>query len=909
MINDKLNLDSLSETYEVLEIGSIEFGLMSQDDILNQSVAEITSNRLFTSSFAQNGGFQSKTDNMDIGTVYDSRMGPLKNEKCITCSKGFQECAGHFGHINLNVSIIHPLYYRTVLSFLKTVCIQCSRLLVTQDHLSLWNLMKLKGEARFNQILIHIIKIRFCLHCNISQPKYTISDGTFIASYKLQGSQVEKIKITMSEISKIFSNVSDDDVRLLGFDPSRSHPNFLILSVLPVIPPCSRPFIMSDNVICDDDLTIAYCEIIKANNNLAKATTETKRQKYIQTLIFRIKTLMDNSQGKAKHTNSRQMKGIKERLCGKDALIRNNLMGKRVNFSARTVIGPDPTLRLNEIAIPYEIAENLTYPENVNDYNIEKLQRLVWEGKINIIERNYNGKIQRIHTKFALKCDTKYILCKLEIGDIAHCQLMDGDPVFLNRQPTLHKGSMLAKKIIRRHGKTIRMNLATTSSFNADFDGDEMNIHTASSEMSKAELILLSSTETNIIGASGSCPIICIVQDSLLGCYLMTKNNDEISREDFFQLCMKCDGWDFQLIQHKFNMAEQVYEKFNKNIPLYSGRTLFSMLLPDDFMYNVKNNALEEEPIVKIYKGILYEGAINKANIKTSHQSIILLLHKEYSPEICLNFINNVQFVANEFMTYHGFSIGISDCVRNSKSSNAIDEVVTKCFIEAEELENSTNNNFIKEAKINMVLSKAKDIGMRIAKESFSVNNNFISTVTSGSKGDFFNIAQITGLLGQQNINGIRIPAKLNNSKRTLSAYPININKITEYESKGFIKNSFIKGLNPLEYWFHASSARVCLVDTAMKTANSGYVQRKMVKVMEDLSVKYDQTVRNSMGSIISFSHGGNNLDPTQSVLINSNINKTNINTINTDKTNFVCDVERIIDKFNSRYELENNII
>jgi DNA-directed RNA polymerase beta' subunit len=1056
----------------------------------------------------------------------------------------------------------------------------------------------------------------------MSQPKYTLQaqDNVFMAAYKIKG-EVKKVKIDTEEIYKIFVNISDDDVRLLGFNPERTRPINFIIKVLPVLPPRSRPFIVTENIISDDDLTISYSEIIKANNNLKNdKITETKRMKYIESLIFRVKTLMDNSQGKAKHTNSRPMKGFKERLSGKDGLIRNNLMGKRclapetpilmwdgsikradeiqmgdiligdkgnprvvnllhndydnmfkviqsngdayttnslhilslkfpehlkvyycssrnkyklhwldkktinskqfntleeieefkkgiqksdiidipideylslsksvksrlrgfklntpvkweskdvdidpyilgmwlgdgnqredgltnklmkynlinnkhipkdylindkdirlkllaglidtkgsvenngtnvrisqcfdhkqiqflarslgftcsirgndlvisgkigciptllpcvdskydttiykirvkqveygkfygfsvsdnkrfllgdftvthnTNFSARTVIGPDPTLRLNEIAVPHEICNVESYPENVNQYNIEKLQKMVWNGDVNMIDKVHLNnqsltKSLRIYTKFALKNEElREKCCKLEIGDIVHRKLQNGDIVLLNRQPTLHKGSMLAKKIVRRSGKTIRMNLATTSTFNADFDGDEMNLFIPQSETSRTELELLSKTEHNMIGVQSSNPVITIVQDALLSCYLMTRNNEEIDKSDFFQLTMNCDteletpgGIHIETIQHKIKMAEQVFKKFGKDLPVLCGKTLFSLLLPDDLNYTSHNKADENEPVLKIYKGIIYEGCVNKKNLKGGHNSFICLFNKEYGKETALHFVNNVQFLATDYLLYHGYSVGIGDCVSDVRKTGQIDEIITKCFVEAQGYIETIKNERIKEAKINMCLSKAKDIGMRIAKESLSTDNNFIGTVTSGSKGDYFNIAQIMGLLGQQNISGGRIKEHLNNRSRTLPHYPMNndcLSQLEKYTSKGFITNSFLKGLSPQEFWFHAMSGREGVTDTAMKTAQSGYTQRKMVKIMEDVQIKYDQSVRNSMGSIIQFSYGGDNLCGTKTILH--------------DEKPFHCNIDRIMDRLNNQYELDNDII
>lgn len=889
---------------EVKEISQVQFGILSEEEVMKMSVADIFKNKL------PGGKLVSQTQNESLyNTLYDPRMGPMEPRKiCITCQVETKDCSGHFGHIRLNIKVVHPLFYKVILNFLKCFCIQCSKLLFTEEHIKLWGLHKINGESRFNRLIETVSRIRFCSICSIHQPKYTINiqDGSFVASYKLNNI-VNKVKINTDEIFQIFSKISSKDIEILGFDHTRTHPKNFILTVLPVLPPRSRPFIVADNIVSDDDLTIGYCEIIKANNNIKNPNiSETKRQKYIDSLIFRIKTLFDNSAGKAKHTNSRPIKGIKERLSGKDGLIRCNLMGKRVNFSARTVVGPDVTLRLNEMAVPNEICDIESYPERVNIHNIKKLQEMTWKGDVNMIDKpnptNSLQPLRRIHTKFALQSDIKEKICTLEIGDIVHRKLQTGDIVLMNRQPTLHKGSMLAKRVVRRSGKTFRLNLATTASFNADFDGDEMNIFVPQSETARAELEILSETQHNMIGVQASNPIITIVQDALLSCYLMTKDNIEIPHEIYYQLIMKCDsklnesgGLSFQLIKHKLKIAQQIFRKYGKSYPLYCGKTLFSLLLPDDFMYCSNNKALVDEPYVKIDKGILYEGAINKVDLKGGQKSIISLLYKEYSVDVALHFVNNVQFLANEFILYHGFSIGIGDCLTNIRETKKIDEIITKCFLEAQEYEQNTINPFIREARINMSLSKAKDIGMRIAKESLAHDNNFISTVTSGSKGDYFNIAQIMGLLGQQNIEGQRLQAHLNKKTRTLPCYSYNISKEEEYVSKGFIKNSFLKGLTPQEFWFHAMSGREGITDTAMKTANSGYTQRKMVKITEDVQIKYDQTVRNSVGSIIQFAYGEDNLDGSKTIL---DMNEP-----------FICDIDRLSNQLNAQFELENDII
>lgn len=420
-------------------------------------------------------------------------------------------------------------------------------MLLSDEQLELSGLAKVKNERRFNKILEKLEKVDICSHCSSPQPKivYKSKDMLISMEYKhRKGDEKIGINLEVEDIKKIFDNVSDADVALLGLDPTRTHPKNLVLTVLPVIPPCSRPYVVSDGNICDDDLTYQLIEIVKINNQLGEANVnDQKRQKLIQSLRFRISTMYNNSKGKAKHpTDSRPLKGLKERLAGKKGRIRDNLMGKRVNFSARTVIGADPTLKLGQIGVPYEITKIHTKPETVTDFNIKWLTELVNAGKANfltttrkrrdeagnevgpevktrinlqyamfhkgtellygdiVVRGDYpfktdkNGLVvipedtkdtllipvktgnELLETGDRLIRDGKFTEVKypsrknitLKIGDIVERQLQKHDQVLFNRQPTLHRGSMLAMEVIPMPYKTFRFNLAAARSFNAD---------------------------------------------------------------------------------------------------------------------------------------------------------------------------------------------------------------------------------------------------------------------------------------------------------------------------------------------------------------------------------------------------------------------------------------------------------
>jgi DNA-directed RNA polymerase beta' subunit len=989
-------MEDFVDKMPVYDVASIEFGIYSTEEIRKMAVC--------------------KVDNIKPhgpGSVYDRRMGYNSDYDfpCPTCCLK-KDCLGHFGYIDLAEPILHPMFYKHITSFLKCFCKKCYKILVKEEQLEMNNLLKIKEEKRFFRILEEVEKMSICIHCASPQPKikFKPKDMIICMEYKQEKQKIDEdeteekgkkgkreikavINLSADDIKKIFDNISDQDVELLGFDPKKIHPRNLILTALPVIPTVSRPYIISEGNICDDDLTHQYSEIVKYNNKLLQGANkegkeadipkkgrEWKRkrdtpQTNLQNLRFRIQTMFVNTQGKAKRpTDSKPLKCIKGRLVGKGGRFRGNSMGKRVDFSARTVIGADPTLKLGEIGIPQEVARIHTKPEVVNEYNKEWLTKLMEEGKINYVitmkkRKNKQGtevgtltktrtNVQLLRTshsgtklqyqdiifrncteKFLRKLEEKKVdgkivlpskkkkitaqgiiiifptentklqkgdrilrngnwveivegnqkTVELKIGDTVERQIQDGDVGLLNRQPTLHRGSMMAMKLKIMPHKTFRLPLCVTAPFNADFDGDEMNLHPPQSYEAEAELRHLALAPHHIISAQESKPVIVITQDSLIASYLMTLKNDKLSKDDFMNILTNGETpeggslW----IPEKVKHIRKLIGKGN----FFTGRGLISMILPSTLNYTKENDVHPTEKTVKIVQGVFLEGALDKSTLGKAHGSIIQVINKEYGTQIVSNFIDNIQFLSSAWILMHGFSVGLQDCMITSKSSiENIQTTLAQCYAKAQGIEETTKNPGIREIRVTASLSQARDIGKRIAKNSMRSSNNFLTTVISGAKGDMFNIAQITGLLGQQNLEGHRVPPVLNHGTRTLPHYPRKIDaKEMEYESRGFIRNSFIHGLNPQEFFFHAMSGREGVADTAMSTAKSGYIQRKVVKVCEDIQVQNDQTVRDATGKIYEFVYGNNGYDP--------------IKTINVRGKPATCDVSRLTDILNTEYE------
>jgi DNA-directed RNA polymerase beta' subunit len=886
---------------QLSQINTIQFGIQSDNDILKRSVCVI----------------DKPTLTIEPGSVYDPRLGCVENNaKCDTCKETVWKCTGHFGHINLNLPII--LFYKQTVSMLKIFCFKCHRLLCTKEELDL------QGVRGYDKIINHLSnKISFCGHCNSPHPeiKYDPGDNVITAVYKFKNT-LESSILKPEAVKMVFDNIPVEDVAILGVNPQMFHPKNLVLTKFPVIPTCCRPRMVTSDNISDDDLSISLVDIIKTNNLLHK---DTNNEKARANLKFKTLTYCDNSRGKAVHnTNHKPMTGIKERITKKTGHVRQNLMGKRCDKTARTVLGPDPTLRLNEVAVPEEIANMLTIPEYVTPLSHAKLTELVnTPGKTSVVIRKNGTRISVPAATIKLgtylnhgdqlmrdgKCitvtDCKMVIRKddvikrpskdgtgqlkkiptilpqkkelvLEIGDKVERFLRDGDFVLLNRQPTLHRNSMQGMKVVVKPGKTLRVNLAIVTGFNMDFDGDEGNIFIQETIESRAELEYNSNAIYNILSSQSNKPEMVIVQDSLLGAYKMTENIQIMSRDHFMQCMMHID--------HAYNYVTRLQQirKIRNEPDVYTTHSLFGFLFPADFHVDYPN--------LKIKHGVVTSGFFDKSTLKGSKGSLVRVLCMEYGVEITARFIDNIQFLTNGWLNINPFSVGIQDCLIGDRvKKEAIKNITQKYFLEAINVSKSTDHPQIREARVNCSLNKAKDIGLKIAKEALKPDNNFISTVTSGSKGDYFNIAQITGLLGQQNLNGHRPTPTLSNKKRTLIHYPELIinDPARKYRSRGFIASSFIEGMHPDEMFFHAMTGREGMTKTAMGTATSGYIQRSIVKINEDLKIEYDGTVRDAKKNIYQFAFGNHGFDPSK---VNINEDKSEIYPIN---------IERLAERLN----------
>ena len=904
-------------------VTGLQFSIMSPEEIRKNSVVEITKHETY------------EKDVPVIKGLFDSRMGTTDMGKvCNTCGLDNKECPGHFGHIELARPVYNYHFIDVIIKILKCICFRCGKLRINKETPLIENISKKPNKIRWNEIYNLSSKISRCGQetddgCGCLQPHRYKLDGVsgIQAIWKTadivsttEGSNIQYFNAEY--VKSLFEKISDEDCNLLGFSSIWCRPEWLICSVLPVPPPAVRPSVKQGNSQrMDDDLTHKLAEIVKYNNTLKKKIDSFARQEIIDDwynmVVYHIITFIDNEMpgiSQSTHRSGRPLKAIRQRLKGKEGRLRSNLMGKRVDFSARSVITPDPNIDLDQLGVPLKIALNLTFPEIVNKFNRVELQEFiqngprVWPGAKSIIKNN--GK------KITINNNNKDTI-NLELGDKVNRHIVDNDYVLFNRQPSLHKMSMMGHRVKVMKGDTFRLNISVTPPYNADFDGDEMNMHVPQSIGALSELINIASVNKQIISPRENKPIITIVQDTLLGIYKLTNseiigfnegsllnygentNLYDVSNSTTTKCVDSCVYTFKQMINIVSDLStfdgslpasDNSVEYNGETILLWSGRSILSYILPDNINLEMTNGRYENNKgsagensiktqslienndkinIVKIVNGLIKQGTFDKAMFSKTSKGLIHTIFNDLGPERTNHFINDLQKITTYILMIEGFSVGISDMIADKKTNEKIKSTINETKIKIEEIMQEFHLNIFEsipgqsnkdyfESKVNSILNKTINDTGKIGLSNLDPKNRATFMINSGSKGKITNIAQMIACLGQQNVDGKRIPYGFQD--RTLPHY---YKYDDSSEARGFVDNSFISGQTPQEFFFHAMGGREGLIDTAVKTSQTGYVQRKFVKAMEDLMVGYDYSVRSSSGSIIQFIYGNDGMDAT----------------------------------------------
>ena len=683
-------------------------------------------------------------------------------------------------------------------------------------------------------------------------------------------------------VLNLFKRISPDDCELLGMNPEEGRPEMFIWQYVPAPPVCIRPSVAQDMSSTEDDITQKLSDIIHISGlireGLANGSPITQVMEQWDFLQLQIALYINSDvPGLQQQGLNKAIRGFCQRLKGKQGRFRGNLSGKRVDYSGRTVISPDPNLCVDEVAVPELVAKNMTYPERVTPHNLEKLRNCVRNGLYKhpgaLYVNNTQGK--KLYLKYGVLSDHAR---RLQIGDIVERHLEDGDIVLFNRQPSLHKLSILCHRVKVRPFRTFRLNECVCNPYNADFDGDEMNLHVPQTEEARTEAIELMGVKHNLVTPKNGEPIISAIQDFITAAYLLSSKDIFYDRKSFTNICM-------YMVDAKTHI-EVPPPTILKPVALWTGKQIFNVLIrpnkTSDVLINLDapskeyradptthHDLSENDGWLCIRNSEVMCGVMDKYTIGSGKKdSVFYVILRDYGPDAAIQAMNRLSKLSARWLTNQGFSIGIGDVYPGATLLEKKRELVESAYAECAALIAQFKQGSLEksagcdeeqtlENKISGLLSKVRMQAGDVCLNELSRWNAPLIMAKSGSKGSFINVSQMVATVGQQIIGGKRVEDGFQD--RSLPHFAKN-GRLPP--SKGFVRNSFFSGLNPAEFIFHAMSGREGLVDTAVKTAETGYMSRRLMKSLEDLSSQYDNTVRNSSAAIVQFKYGDDMLDP-----------------------------------------------
>ncbi|KAG8374810.1 hypothetical protein BUALT_Bualt10G0034300 [Buddleja alternifolia] len=884
-------------------IESIQFSTFSGTDVLKASEVEVSRGVYYDPS-------KKPIDN----GLLDPHMGPPnKNGFCKTCYGNFRECPGHSGYLALNLPVYNIGYLSTIVDILKCICKKCSRVLLEdkerQEFLKKMRNPKIE-HLRKNEVLKKVVKK--CNAMAASKKAVKCSRCGYIngmvkrAPLRIQHDRAKVVDSYLDECQSALShtkdskgnvnfspildpklvhhllrNMVDEDCELLYLN---DRPEKLIVTNILVPPIAIRPSVFVDGGMQsnENDTTERLKRIIQANASLRQEITETNL--YNKSLTSWEDLQMEVAQyinsevrGLPFHmTTAKPLSGFVQRLKGKQGRFRGNLSGKRVEYTGRTVISPDPNLKITEVAIPILMARILTYPERVSHHNIEKLRQCIRNGP-----NKYPGAKFIRHpdgTEISLMFSSrKRHADELKYGYIVDRHLEDGDVVLFNRQPSLHRMSIMSHRARIMPWRTLRFNESVCNPYNADFDGDEMNMHVPQTEEARTEALMLMGVQNNLCTPKNGEILVASTQDFLTSSYLITRKDTFYDRSSFSLMC--------SYMGDAMDPIDLPTPALVKPVELWTGKQLFSVLLRPHAKMRVyvnltvaeKNYGKSSETMcpkdgfVYIRNSELISGQLGKATLGNGNKDgLYSVLLRDYSSHAAAACMNRLAKLSARWIGNHGFSIGINDVqpgdVLNKEKKVTIDKEYGRCTEYIEHFKSGKlkllpgcNEAETLEANISETLNKIRETTADVCMNNLNWRNSPLIMSQCGSKGSPINICQMVACVGQQSVGGLRAPNGFVN--RTLPHFGRGAK---DPDAKGFVQNSFYTGLSATEFFFHTMGGREGLVDTAVKTADTGYMSRRLMKALEDLSVQYDNTVRNSSSCIVQFMYGDDGMDPAQ---------------------------------------------
>lgn len=758
------------------------------------------------------------------GGLVDVRLGVVDpGLRCKTCGAKVGQCPGHFGHIDLVRPVLHVGFVRFILPALKNTCPECHRLITT-------------GSSKKS-------KEKQCPHCNAKIPTIKVLKPTTF--YK------DDHAMLPSEVKEWLAGIPNDDLVKLGFDPVYSRPEWMIVSVLLVPPVSTRPSItLETGERSEDDLTHKLVDIIRINQKLEANINAGAPQLIIEDLWellqYHVTTFFDNETTNippARHRSGRPLKTIAQRLKGKEGRFRYNLSGKRVNFSARTVVSPDPRIKPGEVGIPPFIASGFTLPISVTEWNIDYCKSLILEenSKVRYVIRKDARKIK---VTPELKAE---VVKELKVGWVIEREGMNGDIVLFNRQPSLHRISMMGHEVKIIPGKTFRVNPLVIAPYNADFDGDEMNLHYIQSEEARAEARYLTKLDGQILSPRHGHAIIKPQEDHVSGIYFLTREGTAFTSN--------------QAANMLYLIGIEELPKPDIKGGMYSGKLIFSTTLPKNLDFKSKSKG---KGTVVIKKGKLEEGSLDSKTVTELLEKIVM----EYGEEYAMKFLNQVGLLSLEKISTEGLTVSLRHYTLSDKAEKELEALNKDMERKIDSLIIQYRNKTLDrspgmtlketlESLIMQLTAKVRDQVGEVVSKDLGDDNPSIIMANIGSRGSLLNAVQMSALVSQQAVRNKR-PSR-GYRKRTLLFFREGD---LGADARGYIKSSFRKGLKPHEFFHHAMGGRESLVNTAIRTARSGYMQRRLINALQDLVVDEKGVVKDAKSTIVQFIYGGDGKDP-----------------------------------------------
>eukprot|EP00835_Amoeboradix_gromovi_P005030 NODE_436_length_8630_cov_0.178877.p1 type:complete len:1558 gc:universal NODE_436_length_8630_cov_0.178877:7372-2699(-) len=968
--------------------------------------------------------------------LYDPRMGAQRDNLCQTCKQPELRCPGHFGHIDLSVPILNPMFTSNFIKICNSLCWTCKNVMLKKRELVksafiayaldvgdevlteqfidveydyetevqieqdeaveedtetaynrlFWNILgksnsskgfkhmnvPLKKKHMILNVLNSAINRKSCPHCGSRAAKFRIEQSYKVTLYNTGESSRIITPLEMMNFCQkskgvgtfilgiLFDTVQVDFNLLRAICPpedskyeynlpstSNWHNNFFVKRLL-IAPPMFRPVQELNGVKSEHPLTMAYRKIIEASDDIPKqkGIKQLAQQLVLQCLVNQVYDgnkevskvtiskeesgidqkqviSLNSSLSSTNGVNKQLFPGLKQILEKKEGLLRSNCMGKRVNFAARSVISPDPFVKTTEIGIPPVFAKKLTFPERVTAHNILEMQRAVLNGpdshpgavsvKINKAEKHLASlsleERKSIALMLAQDTSTKTVMRHIR----------DGDIVLMNRQPTLHKPSMMAHTVKVLQGeKTLRMHYANCNSYNADFDGDEMNMHFFQSQQARSEAYNIASNKHQYLVPTSGEPIRGLIQDHIVAGVRMCQKDSFFNKSD---MCGYLGG----VFNNQNARIKIETPAILKPCKLWTGKQIITTILKnisekavngiakgkiDDKLWTIRGNKNKgqqgklascsdsiaklaqfetEESHVHVINSNLVTGMLDKKHIGASEGGLVHIVYKCLGADVVSHFFDALSRCLSKWLFSKSHSCRIEDLLLTDEfegkrnvilqdqllvAAEGIREFTGQLEPSYDQIDAALNATIHSDDKLAELDSLMKSVNNQLTSKLISTclpnglqkcfpENGFQLMTGTGAKGSNVNASQISCCLGQQELEGRRPPIMA--SGKSLPSFR---SKEIHPRAGGFVSDRFLSGIRPQEYYYHCMAGREGLIDTAVKTARSGYLQRCLIKHLEGFSIAYDSTVRDSSdrnGAIIQFLYGEDGLDVVKS--------------------------------------------